>query len=183
VLQSYNQSQNTSKDIAGNQHNHASDDSIAADEDDEFPPIDEVIRRALHSEDSTEKPTNSALAVRLTDKTSFVDNSSSNMPAQSSLPGHLGGSKGTNIDSALLQTKQLLIDAQSSQSYLTMMPILLARAAEAFPAIRTLTVPAENLVHLLLQHVHIPVRCPLPLAILLYILLQLRMTSHEKVSL
>jgi hypothetical protein len=103
VLQSYNQTQNTSKDITGNQQNHASDRSIMADnDDDEFPPIDEVIRRALHSEDSTAKPTDSALAVQLTDKTSFVDSSGSSMPAQSSLPGHLGGSKGTNIDSALL---------------------------------------------------------------------------------
>jgi len=191
MLQSYNQSQNTGKEIAGNQHDHASDDSIAADEDDEFPLIDEVIRRALHSEDSTEKPTNSALAVRLTDKTSFVGTSGSSMPAQSSLPGHLGGSKGTNIDSALLQTKQLLIDAQSSQSYLmttmmttmmmtmmmiTTMPILIARAAEASPAIRTLTIPAENLVYLLLQQLPIPVRCPL--TILLCILLQLRITIH-----
>jgi hypothetical protein len=41
------------------------------------------------------------------------------MPAQSSLLGHLDGSKGTCIDFALFQTKQLLIDAQSSQSYLT----------------------------------------------------------------
>src|SRR5436190_23301666 len=87
VLQSYNQSQNTGKEIAGNQHDYASDGSIAADGDNEFLPIDEVIRRALHSEHSTEKPTNSVLAVRLTDKTSFVGTSSSSMPAQSSLTG------------------------------------------------------------------------------------------------
>jgi hypothetical protein len=67
VLQSYNQSQNTGKDIAGKQDDHASDDSIVADEDAEFPPIDEVIRRALYLEDSTEKPTNSALVVQGTD--------------------------------------------------------------------------------------------------------------------
>ena len=61
VLESYSQSQNTGKDIVGKQ-DYASDGSITADEDDEFLPVDEVIRRALHLEDSTEKPTNSALA-------------------------------------------------------------------------------------------------------------------------
>jgi hypothetical protein len=105
-------------------------------------------------EDSTEKPTNSALATQGTKETSFLDGSGSSMPAQSSLLGHLDGSKGTCIDFALFQTKQLLIDAQSSQSYLTMtmtitmmtttmmtmvtittMTILTARAAEASPAI------------------------------------------------
>jgi hypothetical protein len=74
-----------------------------ADEDDEFLPVDEVIRRALHLE---EKPANSALAAAQgTDKTSFLDGSGSSMP------GHLDGSKGMCIDSALLQTKQLLIGA------------------------------------------------------------------------
>ena len=148
MLESYSQSQNAGKDIAGKQDDHASDGSIAADEDDEFLPVDEVIRRALHLEASTEKPTNSALAAQGTDETSFLDGSGSSMPAQSSLPGHLDGSKGTYIDSAPLQTKQLLINVQSSQSYLTMtmtmtitmmlittMTILTAQAAEASPAI------------------------------------------------
>ena len=71
-------------------------------------------------EDSTEKPTNSALVAQGTDETSFLDGSGSSILAQSSLPGHLDGSKGTCIDSTPFQTKQLLIDAQSSQSYLTM---------------------------------------------------------------
>jgi hypothetical protein len=119
VLRSYSQSQNTSKEIAGKRDDHASDDSIMVDEDDEFPPVDEVIRCALHLEDSTEKPINSALAALGTSKTSFLNGSSSSMLAQLSLPGHLDGSKGTCIDSAPLQTKQLLIDAQNSQSYLT----------------------------------------------------------------
>ena len=79
MLESYNQSQNTGKDIAGKQDDHASDSSIAADEDDEFLPVDEVIRRAPHLEDSTEKPTNSALAAQGTDKTSLFDSSSSKM--------------------------------------------------------------------------------------------------------
>jgi hypothetical protein len=61
VLESYSQSQNTGKDIAGKQDDYASDGSIAADEDDEFLLVDEVIRRALHLEDSTKKPTNSVL--------------------------------------------------------------------------------------------------------------------------
>jgi hypothetical protein len=61
---------------------------------------------------------------------------------------------------------------------ITTMTILTARAAEASPAIWTPTVPAENLVHLLLQQLPILVRGSLPLATLLYILLQLRMTSH-----
>ena len=113
VLESYSQSQNTGKDIAGKQDDYAGDGSIAADEDDEFLPVDEVIRRALHSEDSTEKPT-TALAAQGTNETSFLDGSGASMPAQSSLLGHLDGSKGTYIDSALLQTKQLLINAQSS---------------------------------------------------------------------
>jgi hypothetical protein len=156
VLESYSQSQNTGKDIAGKQDDHASDGSITADEDDEFLLVDEVIRRALHLEDSTEKPTNSALAAQGTGETSLLNGSGSSMPAQSSLLGHLDGSKGTCINSVPLQTKQLLIDAQSSQSYLTMtmmttmMTILTARAAEASPAIRMPTVLAENLVHLLL---------------------------------
>ncbi len=114
MLESYSQSQNTGKDIAGKQDDYASDGSIAADEDDEFLPVDEVIRRALYLEDSTEKPTNSTLAAQGTDETSFLDGSGSSMLVQSSLPGHLDGSKGMCIDSALLQTKQLLIDAQSS---------------------------------------------------------------------
>jgi hypothetical protein len=155
VLELYSQSQNTGKDIAGKQDNHASGGAIAADKDDEFLPVDEVIRRAIHLEDSTEKPTNSALAAEGTNEASSLDGSGSSIPAQSSLPGHLDGSKGTCIDSAPLQTKQLLIDAQSSQSYLTMtmitmttvmttmmtmivittMTILSARAAEASPAI------------------------------------------------
>lgn len=139
VLESYSQSQNAGEDIASKQDDHADDGSIAADEDDEFPLVDEVIRRALHLEDSTEKPTNSALAVQGIDETFFLDGSGSSMLAQSNLPSHLGGSKGTCIDSALLQTKQLLIDAQSSQLYLimmtTMITILTARAAEASPAI------------------------------------------------
>jgi hypothetical protein len=103
VLESYSQSQNTSKDIAGKQDDYASHGFIVADEDDEFLPVDEVIRRALHLE---EKPANSALAAAQgTDKTSFLDGSGSSMP------GHFDGSKGMCIDSALLQTKQLLIGA------------------------------------------------------------------------
>ena len=62
VLESYSQAQNTGKDIAGKQDDHASDSSIAAEEDDEFLLVDEVIRCTLHLEDSIEKPTNSALA-------------------------------------------------------------------------------------------------------------------------
>jgi hypothetical protein len=53
VLESYSQSQNTSKDLAGKQDDYASNGLIAADEDDEFPPVDKVIRRTLHLEDST----------------------------------------------------------------------------------------------------------------------------------
>jgi hypothetical protein len=124
------------------------------------------------------------------------------MPAQSSLLSHLDGSKGTCIDFALFQTKQLLINVQNSQLYLTIaiitttttttttmmmmittMTILTAWAAEASPAIRTPTVPAENLVHLLLQQLLILVWGPLPLAILPYILLQLYITSHKRVRL
>jgi hypothetical protein len=100
VLESYSQAQNTGKDIAGKQDDCASDDSITAGDDDEFPPIDEVIRRALHLEDSTKEPTNSTLAVRGTDQTSSPDSSGSGMPAQSSLLGHLHGSKGIHIYSA-----------------------------------------------------------------------------------
>jgi hypothetical protein len=110
VLKSYSQSQNTGKDIASKQDDYASDGSIAADEDDEFLPVNEVIRRALHLEDSTEKPTNSALAAQGTNGTSFLNSSGSSMLAQSSLLGHLDGSKGMCTDSALLHTKQLLID-------------------------------------------------------------------------
>jgi hypothetical protein len=66
---------------------------------------------------------------------------------------------------------------------ITTMTILIARAVEAPSAIRTLTAPAESLVYLLLQQLPIPVRRPLPLAIHPYILLQLRITRHEKVRL
>jgi hypothetical protein len=150
VLESYSQLRNTSKDIASKQDDHASDDSIAGDEDDEFLPVDKVIRRALHLEDSTKKATNSALTAQGTKKISLPDGSGSSMPAQSSLLGHLDGSKGTYIDSVPIQTKQLLNKAQSSQSYLTMtvmttttmtiimittMTILTARAAEVSRAI------------------------------------------------
>jgi hypothetical protein len=54
---------------------------------------------------------------------------------------------------------------------ITTMTILAAQAAEAPSAIRTLTVPAKSLVYLLLQQLPIPLRRPLPLATLLYILL------------
>ena len=81
MLKSYSQSQNTSEDILGKQDDHASDSSIAADKDNEFLPINEVIRRALHLEDSTEKPTNSTLLAQGTDETSFLDGSGSSMSA------------------------------------------------------------------------------------------------------
>jgi hypothetical protein len=116
--QSYSQSRNVSKEISGKQDDPMGDHHIAADDDDDLPPLEEALRRTPHLEDSAEKPTNSALITQGTDKTSFLDGSSSSMPAQSSLLGHLNGSKGTCIDFALLQTKQQLIDAQSSQSYL-----------------------------------------------------------------
>jgi hypothetical protein len=96
VLESYSQSQHISKDV-GKQDNTASNQPPAIDDDDEFPPIDEVIRQARHREDSTKKPSNSALASQGTDKTSFFDGSGSSKPAQSSLLGHLDGSKGTCI--------------------------------------------------------------------------------------
>jgi hypothetical protein len=111
------------------QRDYSGDGSIAADEDDEFLPVDEVIRRALHLEDSTEKPTYFALAAQGANETSFLDGYSASMP------GYIDGSKGMCIDSALLQTRQLLINAQSSQLYLTMMTIRTARAAEASPTI------------------------------------------------
>jgi hypothetical protein len=79
-----------------------------ADKDDEFLLVDEVIRCTLYLE---EKPANSALAAaqRTADKMSFLDGSGSSMLTQSSLLGHLYGNKGMCIDSALSQTKQLLI--------------------------------------------------------------------------
>jgi hypothetical protein len=115
MLKSHSQSRNISKEIAGMQDDPAGDDHIALDENDDLPPLEEVLRPTPRLEDSTEKPTNSALIAQGTDKTSFPDNSGSSMQAQSSLPGHLDGSKGTCIDSAPLQTKQLLTDAQSSR--------------------------------------------------------------------
>ena len=144
VLELYSQSQNTGKDIAGKQDDYASDSSIAADKDNEFLLVDKVICCVLHLEDSTKKPTNSALAAKGTNEASSLNSSGSSILAQSSLQGYLDGSKGTYIDSALLQTKQLLINAQSSQLYLTtittmttttIMTILIAQAAEASLAI------------------------------------------------
>jgi hypothetical protein len=114
VLRSYSQSQNTSKDIAGKQDDHASNDSIIIDKDDEFLLVNKVICYALHLEDSTKKLINSALTALRTSKTSFLNSSSSSMLAQLSLLGHLDSSKGTYINSALLQTKQLLINVQNS---------------------------------------------------------------------
>jgi hypothetical protein len=108
VLKSYSQSQNTSKDIAGKQDSHASDDSITADEDNEFLLVNVVLRHALHLKDSTEKATNSAFTAQGTDKISLLNSSDSSIPAQSSLLGHLDGSKGACIDSVPLQTMQLL---------------------------------------------------------------------------
>jgi hypothetical protein len=102
------------------QQDYSGDSSIAADEDDEFLPVDEVIRRALHLEDSTEKPTYFALAAQGVNETSFLDGYSVSML------GYIDGSKGMCIDSALLQ---------SSQLYLTMMTVRTARAAEASPTI------------------------------------------------
>jgi hypothetical protein len=81
VLESYSKSQNISKDIADKQHDSAGHDYIAADEDDDLPPLEEVLRPTLHLEDSTEKPTNSALAARGTDKASFLDGSGFSMQA------------------------------------------------------------------------------------------------------
>jgi hypothetical protein len=114
MLESYSQSQNTSKDIVDKQDNYTSNGSITADEDDEFLPVDKVIRRALYLEDSTEKSANSVLVAQRTNKTSFLDSSGSSIPVQSSLSGYLDSSKDICIDSVLLQTKQLLIDIQSS---------------------------------------------------------------------
>jgi hypothetical protein len=127
--------------IAGKQDGHASDDSIAADEDNEFLLVDKVIRHALNLKGSTKKATNSAFTAQGTDKISPPNSSDSSMPAQSSLLGHLDGSKGTCIDSVPLQTKQLLNDAQSSQSYLMTMTMTI-RTARAMPV--------ENLVYLLM---------------------------------
>jgi hypothetical protein len=142
VLELYSQSQNAGKDVAGKQDDYASDGSTIVDEDDEFLLVDEVIRRALHLEDSTKKSTNSALTAQGTDETSFLNGSGYSMSVQSSLLGHLDGSKGTCIDFALLQTKQLLIDAQSSQSYLTitMMTTIMTITMMTMMTITTMTI-------------------------------------------
>lgn len=81
MLESYSQSQNVDEDIASKQDDHVDDGSIAANEDDEFPLVDEVIRCTLHLKDSTEKPTNSTLAVQGIDETFFLDGSGSSMLA------------------------------------------------------------------------------------------------------
>jgi hypothetical protein len=59
ILKPYSQSQSFYKDIAGKQDGHASHDPATTDED-EFLPVDEVIRRALSKELSTKQLTNSA---------------------------------------------------------------------------------------------------------------------------
>jgi hypothetical protein len=46
----YSQSQNVYKDIASKQDSYASDGPTTTDEDNEFPLINEVIRRALSKE-------------------------------------------------------------------------------------------------------------------------------------
>ena len=119
MLKSYSQSQNTRKDIASKQDNYVSNSFIMADKDNKFLLVNKVICCALHLKDLTKKPTNSVLTTQETNKTSFLNGSSFSMLAQSSLLGHLNGSKGTYIDFALFQTKQLLINVQSSQLYLT----------------------------------------------------------------
>jgi hypothetical protein len=147
------------KDLAGKQDDSTGDGSIAADEDNGLPPLEKLLLPTLYLEVKTEKHKNSALTTWATGKTSFLDGSESSMLQQSSLLGHPGGSKGTCINSIPLQTKQLLKDAQSSQSDLAMtmtmtmtmtMMILIVRATEASPTIQMLTVPVENLAHLLL---------------------------------
>ena len=152
------------QDIPGRQDSTASNEPPITDYDDEFLLVNKVIRRALHVEDSTEKPAYSVLTAQETNKTSFLNSSGSSMLAQSSLRSHAHDSKGTCIDSALLYTNQKLIDAQSSWPYLKMMMtmiammammaiitrILSARATETSSAIRALMIPAENLVYLLL---------------------------------
>jgi hypothetical protein len=60
VLESYSQSRNISKEIAGKQ-DPAGDGYIIAYEDNDLPPLEEVLRPTPRLEDSIEKPTNSAL--------------------------------------------------------------------------------------------------------------------------
>jgi hypothetical protein len=66
---------------------------------------------------------------------------------------------------------------------ITTIPILIARAAEVSPVIRTLTAPAESLVYLLLQQLPILVRYLLLFTIFFCILLQLCITIHKKIRL
>ena len=102
VLGPYRQSLTTRKVTADKGDDPASNQAPLADEDEEFLPLDEIIRQAQLRKDPTNKPTDSKLVVQEFNKTSFLDGNKSSKPAQSSLPGHLGGSKGTCIDSALL---------------------------------------------------------------------------------
>ncbi len=103
VLKPYSQSQGVCKDIAGKQDGHASDGPTATDEDDEFLPIDEVIRRALSNELSTKEPTSAPCTSQEINKPSSPDPESSSMPAQSRFPGFFDGSKGTFIDFSQLR--------------------------------------------------------------------------------
>jgi hypothetical protein len=58
-FKSYSQSQNTSKDIAGRQDNHTSNNSITTNKDNEFLLVNKVICHTLYLKDLTKKLTNS----------------------------------------------------------------------------------------------------------------------------